>query len=95
QDRYFASFKDVLIAHEQQLLSLHTWVWVRYDGPMDLGKGTKETFQVTELPDGTRLEQSEFRRRRLDSQGNLISQYIRTTPGRIIFHDVVAQALAS
>jgi DNA-directed RNA polymerase subunit beta' len=95
QDRFFASFQDVLIAHEQKLLSLHSWVWVRHDGAMELGKGVKETFHVTELPDGTRVEQSEFRRRRLNRDGSLISQYIHTTPGRIIFHEVILKALAS
>jgi DNA-directed RNA polymerase subunit beta' len=42
-----------------------------------------------EAEDGTITEIYPDRRRRLDQEGNLISQYIQTTPGRIIYNKAV------
>jgi DNA-directed RNA polymerase subunit beta' len=47
-----------------------------------------------ESEDGTITEIYPDRRMRLDSEGNLISQYIKTTPGRIIYNKAVLDAIA-
>jgi len=93
-DRYFASLEDALVAYDRGIIGLHSKIWVRYSGPMELGKGEKESEpQIVEEPGGTRLKITNYRRIREDQEGNVISQYIRTTPGRIIFNKTVQDIL--
>jgi DNA-directed RNA polymerase subunit beta' len=91
---YFASMEDAIMAFEQDLVALHAKVWLRFDGPVesDCKEGAPER---VEAEDGTITEIYADRRVRLDQEGNLISQYIRTTPGRIIYNKAVHEALAS
>ncbi len=91
--RYFASLQDAVVAYEQELVDLHAWVWVRFDGRIEGGL-PKDEPQVETAADGSRTETYSDRRLRLDADGNLISQYIRTTPGRIIFNKTVQDVLA-
>ncbi|ATS18500.1 DNA-directed RNA polymerase subunit gamma [Parathermosynechococcus lividus] len=92
-DRYYANFQDVVMAYEQGKLPLHAFVWVRYDGAVDDGDTSEPT--VTTHSDGSRLLEYALRRVKEDANGQLISQYIRTTPGRIIYNQTIQEALAS
>ncbi|WP_448532816.1 DNA-directed RNA polymerase subunit gamma [Parathermosynechococcus lividus] len=92
-DRYYANFQDVVMAYEQGKLPLHAFVWVRYDGAVDDGDTSEPT--VTTHSDGSRLLEYPLRRVKEDANGQLISQYIRTTPGRIIYNQTIQEALAS
>ncbi|MEM6447136.1 MAG: DNA-directed RNA polymerase subunit gamma, partial [Cyanobacteria bacterium P01_D01_bin.123] len=83
----------VLIAYEQRAIDLHAWIWVRYDGAVDASDTAPES--VTEEPGGTILKVYGDRRMREDTSGQVISQYIRTTPGRIIFNQVIQDVLAA
>ncbi|MFS8801550.1 DNA-directed RNA polymerase subunit gamma, partial [Synechococcus sp. R60.2] len=95
-DRFFASLEDALIAYDRGAIGLHSKVWVRYHGPMELGKGEKESEpQIIEEAGGIRLKITNYRRIREDQNGNVISQYIRTTPGRIIFNKTVQDILSA
>jgi DNA-directed RNA polymerase subunit beta' len=95
-DRYFASLEDALIAYDRGVIGLHSKIWVRYSGPMELGKEEKESEpQIIEEPGGTRLKITNYRRIREDRDGNVISQYIRTTAGRIIFNKTVQDILSA
>lgn len=93
--RYFASLDDVIMAYEQQVVDLHAYVYVRYDGDMECDQPDKEPVKVEENGDGTRTVNYKFRRVREDANGKLISQYIRTTPGRVIYNKAIQEALAS
>ncbi|QEQ01702.1 DNA-directed RNA polymerase subunit gamma [Thermosynechococcus sp. CL-1] len=92
-DRYYANFQDVVMAYEQGHLPLHAFVWVRYDGEVDDGDSSEP--QITTYEDGSRLLEYSLRRVKEDANGQLISQYIRTTPGRIIYNQTIQEALAS
>lgn len=92
-DRYYANLQDVVIAYEQGHLPLHAFVWVRYDGEVDDGDTSEP--QITTYEDGSRLLEYPLRRVKEDANGQLISQYIRTTPGRIIYNQTIQEALAS
>ncbi|MBU6228542.1 MAG: DNA-directed RNA polymerase subunit gamma [Cyanobacteria bacterium REEB459] len=91
--RYFASLDDAIMAFEQGLVDLHAQVWLRFDGEVESDKPSAD-LQRTEAEDGTVTEVYSDRRRRLDREGNLISQYIKTTPGRIIYNKAVLEAIA-
>ena len=91
--RYFASLDDAIMAYEQDQVDLHAKVWVRFDGQVDTAESDLEPLQVEQLEDGTVAKQYRERRRREDADGNLISQFIRTTPGRIIYNKAIQEAL--
>jgi DNA-directed RNA polymerase subunit beta' len=92
-DRYFASLDDAIMAYEQQQVDLHAKVWVRFDGQVE-GQGVEgEPLQVEQQSDGTVMKQYQERRIREDAAGNLLSQFIRTTPGRIIYNKTIQEVL--
>ncbi|MFZ4639758.1 MAG: DNA-directed RNA polymerase subunit gamma [Nodosilinea sp.] len=92
--RYFASLDDAIMAFEQGLVDLHAQVWLRFDGQVESDRPSPPLSERTEAEDGTVTEIYSDRRVRLDAQGNLISQYIKTTPGRIIYNKAVLEAIA-
>jgi len=92
--KFFASMSDVIMAYEQQQVDLHAYVYVRFDGQVETDEPDTEPQKVEENSDGTSTLHYKFRRVRLDAQGQLISQYIRTTPGRTIYNATIHEALA-
>ncbi|MGK7875835.1 MAG: DNA-directed RNA polymerase subunit gamma [Xenococcaceae cyanobacterium] len=93
--RYFASLEDALKAHAQELIDLHAYVWVRYDGDVETDEPDREVVRTETLDDGSVLKYYKERKVRETADGELISQYIRTTAGRIIYNKTVQDALAS
>ena len=84
--------EDAIIAYEQGIVDLHAWVWLRFDGPVE---DTADPIEVIDNGDGVVTKRYEHRRVREDSEGNLLSQHLYTTPGRIIYNHAVHTALAS
>jgi DNA-directed RNA polymerase subunit beta' len=91
---YFAGMEDAIMAFEQGLVELHAKVWLRFDGEVESDQPNTAAPERMEAEDGTITEIYPDRRRRLDSEGSLISQYIQTTPGRIIYNKAVLDAIA-
>jgi DNA-directed RNA polymerase subunit beta' len=67
---------------------------VRFDGVVDDTDGNAEP-EVETFADGTVIETYPSKRIRKDAQGDLISQYIRTTAGRVIFNKTIQDSLAN
>jgi DNA-directed RNA polymerase subunit beta' len=93
--KYFASLDDTIMAFEQGQIDLHAYVFVRYDGEVESPEADLEPLEETKNEDGTVTKMYKFRRIRLDAQGNLITQYVRTTPGRVIYNKAIQEALAT
>lgn len=91
---YFANLDDAIMAYEQQQVGLHAKVWVRFDGAVEDGDGNAEP-EVETAADGTITQRYPSRRVRLDAEGNLIAQYVLTTPGRIIYNKTIQDSLVS
>lgn len=91
---YFANLDDAITAYEQHMVDLHAFVWVRFDGEVELDQPDDEVVEETTAENGTITRIYRTRRVRQDADGKLISQYIRTTPGRIIYNKTVQDALA-
>ena len=99
--RYFSNLDDAITAYEQRQVDLHAYVWVRFDGGIETDEQEDKPKEEL-LEDGSRAKtylgkQSgmPLRRVREDREGQMISQYIRTTPGRIIYNKTIQEALAS
>jgi DNA-directed RNA polymerase subunit beta' len=84
KDQYFYSFDDVMKAYQQSLISLHTFVWVRYTDVIEteLDKSRFSTKQV----ENQILYLSEELQIKTDLQGNTITKYLKTSPGRILLN---------
>ncbi|MBD1997619.1 DNA-directed RNA polymerase subunit gamma [Oculatella sp. FACHB-28] len=94
EGRYFSTLDDAILGYEQGQVDIHAYVWVRFDGAVeDEGAGSHELLKEEKSPDGTVTRYYKFRRIREDADGNRISQYIRTTPGRIIYNRTIQNAL--
>ncbi|MBD2426624.1 DNA-directed RNA polymerase subunit gamma [Phormidium sp. FACHB-1136] len=93
EGHYFASMEDAIMAFEQGLVDLHAKVWLRYDGPVESDQ--PEVLEKEEESAGITTRIYSERRVRLDQEGNVISQYIKTTTGRIIYNKAVLEAIAS
>jgi DNA-directed RNA polymerase subunit beta' len=94
EGNYFANLDDAIMAYEQHEVDLHAYVWVRFDGIVESDKDDSKVLKEVTDNDGIVTRTYEFRRRREDAEGNLISQYVRTTPGRIIYNKTVIDVLS-
>ena len=93
-DRFFASLDDAIRAYDREQIELHAYVWVRYDGEVESPEADKEIVSQETLEDGTVNKIYNYRRVRETADGETICQYIRTTPGRIIFNKAIQDAIA-
>ena len=89
--RYFSSLDDAIMAYEQKQVHIHAKVWVRFDGLVDSDDDGAE--KVEKQSDGTKVTTNNNIRRREDADGELISQFVRTTPGRIIYNKTIQEVL--
>ncbi|EDX87002.1 DNA-directed RNA polymerase, gamma subunit [Synechococcus sp. PCC 7335] len=92
--RYFANMEDAIAAYEQGNVDLHAKVWLRFVGDVETAEEDNEPIKVEEDGNGGSTKTYKFRRVREDESGNVISQYVETTPGRIIYNHAVLGALA-
>ena len=91
--KFFANLDDVVVAYEQKVLDLHSLVWVRFQGEIDSGEPEGEPLRVEQSSNGVVTYEYKFRRVRLDEGGNVINQYIRTTAGRVIYHQTILSVI--
>ncbi|MBD1875924.1 DNA-directed RNA polymerase subunit gamma [Nodosilinea sp. FACHB-131] len=94
EGHYFGSMEDAIMAFEQGLVDLHAKVWLRFDGEVESDQPKNLAPERMESEDGSITEIYPDRRVRVDSEGKLISQYIKTTAGRIIYNKAVLDAIA-
>jgi len=90
----FASLEDVIFAYEDKRLSLHSWVWVRFNGEVEDEEDSRNPEESKQLEDGSRLEIWKLRRDRFDSQNNLISRFILTTVGRVVMNHTIIDSVS-
>ena len=93
-DRYFANMEDVVRAYDRAELNIHSFIWVRYDGLVESDDSEKEPLETIDGGDGTITRRYKYRRIRETSSGELLSQYIFTTPGRIIYNKTIQEVLS-
>jgi len=93
-DRYFANLEDAVRAYDRSELNIHSFIWVRYDGLMESDDAETEPLETIDTGDGTITRLYKYRRVRETSTGELLSQYIYTTPGRIIYNKTIQEVLS-
>lgn len=93
KDTYYGNLDDALRAYEQGLVDLHAYIWVRFEGKVDGGKGSNELIKEETLSDGSVWKYYKGHKVRETAQGEQIAQYVHTTPGRIIYNKTIIDAL--
>jgi DNA-directed RNA polymerase subunit beta' len=91
---HFGSLEDAIKAYEQGQVELHATVWVRFDGAVETDKPDNEVISQKTSPDGIVTKEYRLRRVRETASGEIISQFVRSTPGRIIYNKAIQDALA-
>ena len=92
-DGYYANLEDALRAFEQGIVHIHAYIWVRYDGEVETEQPDTEVIKSETLADGSVLQHYRQRRVRQTAEGEQISQYVLTTPGRIIYNKTIQDTL--
>ncbi|BDA40263.1 DNA-directed RNA polymerase subunit gamma [Candidatus Atelocyanobacterium thalassae] len=95
--RYFANFEDAIKAYEQGNIDLHAYIWLRCEDPYEeivTDKPDKEVIKTETSEDGSIIKYYRERKVR-ELNGENLSQFIRTTAGRIIYNKTIQDALAS
>ncbi|RUS96185.1 DNA-directed RNA polymerase subunit gamma [Dulcicalothrix desertica PCC 7102] len=93
--KYFASLDDVIMAFESAQVDIHAYIYVRFDGEVESDEADTVPIEENKNSDGTVTKMYKYRRVREDDKGNVLSQYVRTTPGRVIYNKAIQEALAS
>ena len=87
KEQYFYSFDDVIAAHKQSVLNLHTFVWVRLnnDERAKINLFANANFIEKKFTNHVVCLSPEIQVKR-DLDGNLLQAYLKTTPGRILLN---------
>lgn len=91
---YFIDLEDVLIAYEQNIIDLHAYIWVRFEGIIS-NTDYSYLLKVENLKEGYKNKIFSDRIIKEDVFGNKLVQYIRTTAGRILFNKVIQESLVN
>ncbi|BAP18368.1 DNA-directed RNA polymerase subunit gamma [cyanobacterium endosymbiont of Epithemia turgida] len=93
---YFGSFDDALKAYEQKKLDLHAYIWLRIgpDEEVVTIKADEEVLKTETLDDGSLVKHYRERRTR-EKDGEILAQFVRTTPGRIIYNQTIQDTLVT
>tara|TARA_B110001452_G_scaffold113919_1_gene94494 strand:- start:26648 stop:28489 length:1842 start_codon:yes stop_codon:yes gene_type:complete len=83
-DQYFYNFDDVITAYHQSVISLHTFVWVRYTDTID-AELDKSQFVVKKFENQIMYLSDELQIK-TDVEGNTITKYLKTSAGRILLN---------
>ena len=89
-NHYFADLDDVILAYNQNKIEIHTVIWVRLKD-QDYSH-LKQQKQIT-LSDNSVIERYENLQIRKDAKGELITQYLQTTTGRVILNYTIQKTL--
>nr|YP_009736273.1 DNA-directed RNA polymerase subunit beta' [Scytosiphon promiscuus]YP_010147458.1 RNA polymerase beta' subunit [Scytosiphon lomentaria]QDM58360.1 DNA-directed RNA polymerase subunit beta' [Scytosiphon promiscuus]QDM58503.1 DNA-directed RNA polymerase subunit beta' [Scytosiphon promiscuus]QQP22287.1 RNA polymerase beta' subunit [Scytosiphon lomentaria]WAM64598.1 RNA polymerase beta' subunit [Scytosiphon lomentaria] len=91
-NNYFSNFNEVISAYEQKQLQIHSSIWVRCPNNITLDSPLK-FIKTIHLSNNTNLVIYNNLQRKETMDGKLLVQFIRTTPGRIIFNQCINDIL--
>jgi DNA-directed RNA polymerase subunit beta' len=93
--RYFASLDDAIKAYAQGHVDLHAYIWVRHDDEVETDKPDTEVLKTETLDDGSVIKHYRERKVRESADGERLSQFIRTTPGRVVYNKTIQDTIAA
>jgi DNA-directed RNA polymerase subunit beta' len=90
QAYYFSSLEDALLAYESNKIPLHSYIWVRFDGIIE---NESKLITIRKQDNGRELHVFDDQIIKKDEKGEIIVQYLLTTPGRILLNKVLLDSL--
>nr|BDD17413.1 RNA polymerase beta' subunit [Takakia lepidozioides] len=92
---YFRNYGDVIGAREQKRIGLHSALWLRWEKKLRVitSFNREKPIEVQYDPSGTFLQLYEHYQLRKNEEGKILSIYICTTVGRIIFNQQIEEAI--
>jgi DNA-directed RNA polymerase beta' subunit len=93
QKLYFSNFIEVLKAYKQGKITVHTIVWVRYQNQVETGTEKEQPIEIRVNKYGYWHEIYKKILIRYDFKSKKLSQFIKTTPGRIIFNELIKNSI--
>lgn len=95
--KHFANINDVLRAYEQKLVDLHARIWLRIPCNEEVvtDKPDNEVQKTETLEDGSVVKYFRERKQRETAEGEIISKFVYTTPGRVIYNKTIQEALVA
>lgn len=91
-NNYFSNFDEVLFAYQQKQLQIHSTIWVRCSTKIIFDNKLKFIKTIV-FNKGINLHIYNNLQRKETLEGELLVQYIRTTPGRITFNQCLNDIL--
>lgn len=91
-NHYFSDLEDVILAYTQNLIEIHTDIWIRLFSN-DLIQDDSQPIQIKTLKDNSFIEFYKNQQIRKANDGSIISYYIRTTTGRALLNYVIQKSL--
>nr|YP_010338737.1 RNA polymerase beta' subunit [Glaucosphaera vacuolata]UNJ18687.1 RNA polymerase beta' subunit [Glaucosphaera vacuolata] len=92
-NHFFSNLDDVLIAFNHHQVDLHSYIWVRFNGKLD--KEDVQVIRQEELNNNSVMQVFSNKIIIKNHMDDKITQYIRTTPGRVILNKVIENSLIS
>ena len=90
QAYYFSNLEDVLLAYNSNKIPLHSYIWVRFEGVVD---SDNNLIEIQKQNDKTELHIFDDRIIKKKETGEILVQYLLTTPGRILLNKVLLDSL--
>jgi len=93
-NHYFLNLEDVILAYEQKELSLHSVIWLKHNGHVEIDSKLKSVLiETRKFPNNYTLEIYSDRQYKKDEKGNILNCYIKTTPGRVILNSLIQESI--
>jgi DNA-directed RNA polymerase subunit beta' len=89
---YFHDFDAVIVALDHNIINLHSIIWVKYSGPIQFDR-TSFFIKSYNIENTISIDLYTNYQIRRNNFGEITSNYILTTPGRIILNRLVSSIL--
>jgi len=92
---YFSSYNDVLGAYQQKIIDLHSLLWLQWQNEPKMVTSTirTEPIEIRYKPFGNFSKIYEHSQIRRNRNREILSIYICTTAGRILFNQQISEAI--
>jgi DNA-directed RNA polymerase beta' subunit len=90
---YFNTLYDVIKLYEEQLIDIHSFVWVKWMNLIENGTDQESPLEIRISTSGQWKEVTSNYQRTFNSNNVLVNVYMCTTPGRILFNSLIQQLI--
>lgn len=90
--QYFAGLEDALMAYRRNKIDLHCLIWVRFNGYIESPYTDSAAISTLDI-DGVITKVFPDKIAKFSKDNQLITQYMRTTVGRILLNKIIRESL--